>query len=105
MDGNRIYDLFYNIPGGASIRNLLQWIQIHELKRQTYFDFGEKENIKVYGQPVPPVYEIEKFKDFNIKTFLTISDNDGLIYPADNYQFVNLVQNKDIITIKVILFL
>jgi len=60
--------------------------------------------LKVYGQSTPPEYDLDQFKNFNIKTFLTYSDNDAFSYPKDLEQFVNLVPAEtrdDLITIKV----
>jgi len=103
MKGEKILEAFNYEPGGTSVKNLLQWIQIHKTRQHAYFDYGKVKNIDVYGTEQPPLYDLTKFSNFTIKSFLTNSDNDGLITPQDTQDFLNLIpqgRRSELITIK-----
>ena len=104
MNSSRLSDLFYFEPGGTSSKNLLHWVQLFQNKIQTKFDYGKTKNLQVYGQDTPPAYDLNQFKTYKIKTFLTFSNNDAFSYPEDLNQFVQLLPEStrnDLLTIKV----
>lgn len=43
-------------PGGASVNNILQWIQFARKGSFRKFDHGKKKNLQIYGQEEPPAY-------------------------------------------------
>jgi len=104
MEPSRLTDLFYFEPGGTSIKNLNHWVQLYSSKVFRMYDYGEAKNIQIYGQKEPPTYDTEKFRHYNIKSFLTYSDNDSFSYPQDLDTFVKLIPEEtrnQVITIKV----
>ncbi len=104
MNRNKLTNVFYFEPGGTSTKTLLHWVQLYRSHKQTKFDYGKKKNREIYGQDNPPAYDIEKLKNYNVKSYMTLSDNDSFSYPKDVMDFINLVpeeRRKQIFTIKV----
>jgi pimeloyl-ACP methyl ester carboxylesterase len=101
IDYKEVENLFYYEPGGTSTKNLIHWVQIYSNKILQQFDYGQDKNIKIYGQPTPPLYNVDNFKKFNIKSFLTISDSDPFSDEKDLDYLLDKVQNRtDFITVK-----
>jgi hypothetical protein len=100
---NDILEVFHYEPGGTSSKNLAHWIQMYKSKKHNYFDYGAKKNKEIYGRETPPEYDLTKFKNFNISSFITESDNDSLIYPEDTQMFLDLIDKENLkkIVIKV----
>lgn len=86
-------NLFLFEPGGTSIKNMKHWIQIYGAKKLQMYDYGEDENLRVYGSNVPPVYDVDKMKNYKIPSLVTTSDTDPFANPQDTLEFVN---NADI---------
>ena len=49
IDKNRLGLIISHEPGGASIPNVLQWIQFHRSGKLARFDYGTKQNLIKYG--------------------------------------------------------
>ena len=92
-------NIFLYEPGGSSVQNLKHWIQIHKAKRVQKYDFGTLENIKKYGQPTPPIYDLKKMKQYSIPSLMTTSDADPFANPQDTLDFINNIENKNIVNI------
>lgn len=65
-------------PGGTSVKNILHWMQLLRTDQIKKFDYGKEENIKKYGAELPPFYNIENLKKFNVKKFLFVGTKDYL---------------------------
>lgn len=67
-------------PAGASTQTLFHFAQMFRAGRFQHFDWGQKENLKQYGQVEPPEYDVK-----NIKVPITMfwSLNDWLIGEED----------------------
>ena len=92
-------NIFLYEPGGTSVQNMQHWLQIHKAKRVQKYDFGVLENIKKYGQPTPPIYDLKKMKKYSIPSIMTISDADPFANPQDTLDFINNIENKNIVNI------
>jgi len=93
-------NIFLYEPGGSSVRNLKHWIQIHKAKRVQKYDYGNiVENMKYYGQINPPIYDLNKMKGYSIPSLMTTSDADPFAYPQDTLDFIDNIENKDIVDI------
>ena len=90
---------FYVYPGGGSKNNLLQWLQSYNQKQWKKFDYGKEINLMKYGSEVPPEYNENNFKNWDIPSLLTVSKNDAFISYDDLMDFYNRVDNKDYITL------
>jgi lysosomal acid lipase/cholesteryl ester hydrolase len=95
-----ITDLFYYEPGGTSTKNLIHWIQVYEKKELMQFDYGKK-NFEFYGKENPPKYDVDNFRKWKIKSFITLSNDDPFSTEKDINFFMDAIQNKtDYITVK-----
>ena len=92
-------NIFLYEPGGTSVQNMKHWLQIHKAKRVQKYDFGVLENIKKYGQPTPPIYDLKKMKKYSIPSIMTISDADPFANPQDTLDFIDNIENKNIVNI------
>ena len=92
--------IFLNEPGGTSLQNMKHWIQIYTAKRMQKYDYGSKsENKKHYGTEFPPVYDFSKFHKYSIPSLMTTSDTDPFANPQDTFDFVETIDNKNIVTL------
>ena len=53
-----------HIPQSSSTRTFAHYAQLYLSKGFEGYDFGETENIIHYGQPTPPVYDLNKVTYF-----------------------------------------
>ena len=86
--------MYYYEPGGTSTKNLIHWIQIFQNKKLEYFDYGKK-NYEIYGSIFPPMYKVENFKNWGIKSFLTLSDADDFSSEKDLDFFLEAIKGKE----------
>jgi hypothetical protein len=95
-------DIFRYEPGGTSTKNLIHWIQMFRKKKLTQFDYGTKGNIAIYGSPNPPEIDIKNFKQYNVKSFVTLADCDPFSDETDLDLLLNNMDDskKDLITVK-----
>ncbi len=47
------------------------------------FDYGKKGNIEKYGQPVPPEYDLNKFKSLTFPMYIFGSERDAVVRAKD----------------------
>ncbi len=76
IDYELLFENFHHIPGGTSTRNINHWVQFYSTKEFKQYDYGVERNYMIYGQPTPPHYDLNKFKDYSIKSLMTTSDAD-----------------------------
>ena len=91
--------IFMYEPGGTSLRNMKHWIQIYKAKRLQKYDYGELKNLIHYGAVNPPVYDLNQMKKYSIPSLMTISDADPFANPQDTIEFIDNIENKNIVQI------
>ena len=92
--------IFLYEPGGTSVQNMKHWIQVYTAKRMQKYDYGSKnENKKHYGVEYPPVYDLTKFNGYSIPSLMTTSDADPFANPQDTLEFIENIDNKNIVTL------
>ncbi|XP_052268948.1 gastric triacylglycerol lipase-like [Dreissena polymorpha] len=67
-------------PAGTSIQNLLHFAQMVENPNFQMYDYGPAENMKIYHQKTPPVYDMSKIK---VPIAIYHGTNDWLVGPTD----------------------
>lgn len=68
--------IFAHSPAGTSTKTVVHFAQeIQENGNFQYFDYGERENIKRYGQVAPPLYNIDNIR---VPVSLFYANNDWL---------------------------
>ena len=92
-------NIFLYEPGGTSVQNMKHWIQIYKAKRAQKYDYGTIENIKHYGQSTPPIYDLNNMKKYSIPSLMTISDADPFANPQDTLDFIDHIENKNIVNV------
>ena len=93
-------NIFLYEPGGTSLQNMKHWIQIYKAKRVQKYDYGNAiENLAHYGQITPPVYDLKKMKGYSIPSIMTISDADPFANPQDTLDFIDNIENKNVINV------
>lgn len=94
-DFNKIPDLFYYEPGGTSIKNILHWVQIYHNQELAFYDYGKDKNMKIYGQPKPPSYNMSIFNDFAVPSLITRSDSDPFSSQKDVDLWLNSAKYQE----------
>ena len=93
-------NIFLYEPGGTSLRNMKHWIQIYKAKRVQKYDYGDVfSNLMHYGRVSPPVYDLKQMKKYSIPSLMTTSDSDPFANPQDTLEFVDNIENKNIVEI------
>ncbi|XP_069696403.1 lipase 1-like isoform X2 [Periplaneta americana] len=90
VDKKKVALMLAHTPAGASTRQVLHFAQLALSGEFQQFDFGEEKNMEVYGQTVPPVYDIRKV---TTPVALYYSDNDKLA-PYYNVKLIASVLPK-----------
>ena len=94
MDMNRMGVLFANEPGGTSTRAFLHLLQNFRNINNTFhkFDFGDTElNIRAYGSPSPPLYDLKVLKTLNIPFLLISGEKDSMSSHEDLGELFSLL--------------
>jgi lysosomal acid lipase/cholesteryl ester hydrolase len=60
----KVYMAHY--PSGSSLKSLIHFKQLIDAKQFQKFDYGEEENLKLYGSAKPAKYNLENIKDIPI---------------------------------------
>jgi len=81
IDINRVPVIASHELGGTSLQNMKHWDQGLDSDKFRKMDFGEKENIKRYGQPTAPEYNITNLKFVQFPSAIYAFENDTLITP------------------------
>ena len=72
-------------------------MQVYLSKQMMKYDYGKLENIKIYGQEKPPIYNLDNLYNWNIKSLLFTSDSDPFSNPIDVKETVDKIKNKNLI--------
>lgn len=68
--------IFAHSPAGTSTKTVVHFAQeIQENGNFQHFDYGDKENMKRYGQSKPPLYNVENIR---VPISLFYANNDWL---------------------------
>ena len=93
-----------NIPycltifSGSSFKNILHGSQCVKSGETKHFDFGDEENIKVYGSNTPPSYDITKVK---VPAYLYFGSLDNTAKLDDGQYMIDRLPNiKEVVNIK-----
>ncbi len=62
------------------------------------FDYGEEGNMEKYGQPVPPEYDLSKFKMLTFPIYIFGSEVDPIIRPKEVRELVKYLPNTSRLT-------
>lgn len=65
-------------PNAISTRTVLHYGQLIRSGNFQKYDYGKKENLKLYNQSTPPLYDLNKV---NVPLALIYADNDWLAGP------------------------
>uniref|UniRef100_A0A0N5CCP0 Lipase n=1 Tax=Strongyloides papillosus TaxID=174720 RepID=A0A0N5CCP0_STREA len=84
------FDVFLgHFPADTSLKNMNHWIQMVNSNKQQMYDYGSRYlNMKYYGQPRPPIYNIS---NVNVATYLHWSKSD---YLANSKDVINSLVKK-----------
>lgn len=66
-------------PGGASIKNVLQWVQCYRKGKLSRFDFGSDGNMLKYGQKTSPEYCFKHLKEVPFHSYLFRGQKDAVM--------------------------
>ncbi|NWZ63828.1 LIPM Lipase, partial [Acrocephalus arundinaceus] len=77
-------------PAGTSVQNIFHWQQLAHTDQFQAYDYGSKENMKIYNQTAPPVYKIEEIK---IPTAVWSGGQDTFADPKDMARLLPRITN------------
>ena len=83
-------------PGGTSLNNMLHWMQMLNTGNFQRMDYGKKQNLVIYGQETPPLFDLEVLKE-NVKDldmFLIKGEIDVFVHEKDFQQLLDLFKDK-----------
>ncbi|XP_055902274.1 lipase 3-like [Eupeodes corollae] len=83
-------DIIDTHPAGASVNQVMHFLQEHLSGKFRQFDYGFLRNIVVYGRFTPPEYNLSKVK---VPIFLYYGDNDYLSHPVDVHRLMSYLPN------------
>ncbi|XP_055852506.1 lipase 3-like isoform X2 [Episyrphus balteatus] len=83
-------DIIHTHPAGASVNQVMHFLQEHISGHFRQFDYGFLRNLMVYGKLTPPEYNLKKVK---VPTFLYYGDNDYLSHPIDVQRLMRRLPN------------
>jgi lysosomal acid lipase/cholesteryl ester hydrolase len=91
--------IFGHTPAGTSTKTVTHFAQeIHENGNFQQFDYGEEENLKRYGQKLPPLYDVDNIR---VPVALFYATNDWLAGPLDVKSLYNKLERISIGLFKV----
>ena len=93
IDYSKIYNYLYYYPGGTSKINLLQWSQIHTLKKLVYYN----PNYDITETATP--YNLKNLSKWKIKALVARTDMDTLSSYQDVTDFYNNIEDKSYVKI------
>merc|ERR1719159_2213849 len=79
-DANSISKFAEYFPCGTSFKNMLHFAQGAKHNSFRRFDYGSLKNMQVYGQRIPPNYNLSAYR---VPTALFVADGDLLADPGD----------------------
>jgi lysosomal acid lipase/cholesteryl ester hydrolase len=72
-------------PGGSAFRQIEHYGQIVESGRFCWFDHGKEQNMKLYGRPTPPDYDLKKVTA-PVYLYYSTGDHTAVIEVNGNFQ-------------------
>jgi len=81
------------MPSGTSAKEIAHYAQAVRYGTDCMYDYGRDGNIKRYGQPTPPVYDVTKIPD-SVPISLFTGGNDILADPKDVTTLTQLLGKK-----------
>lgn len=84
-------------PNPTSVQNIVHWAQGVNVEKFQKFDFGKEGNMKHYGQPTPPQYDLGNFPE-TLPFALFTGGNDYLADPADVATLVASLPSQSVLT-------
>ena len=84
-----------HFPAGSSYKSMMHFLQIYKSHEFKMFDYGTPHlNSKMYGgQEKPPIYPIDRIKDFPIA--LIYGKSDTLASPTDCFKLKLILQEQN----------
>ena len=93
-------NIFMHMPGGTSLQNMKHWLQSFENKKMTKYDYESIiENLAHYGSLKPPEYDLNKMKNYKIKSIMTVSDSDPFCNPIDTLDFLKNIEDQSVVEV------
>lgn len=83
IDKSRLGVIISHEPGGASIPNVMQWVQFYNSGKMRKFDHGKKKNKIVYGAEIPPEYKFDHLKSLPFKSYIFKGEKDAVMSNKD----------------------
>lgn len=80
LNATRIQVYVSQTPAGTSVPNMMHWTQGVLVDTFQMMDWGADKNTQLYGQSVPPLYDLSKVR---VPTALFYGDHDYLADPTD----------------------
>ncbi|KPJ02997.1 Lipase 1 [Papilio xuthus] len=82
--------LYGHFPAGTSVRTMARYGQALYSEGYRKYDYGETNNIKVYGTPTAPFHNLSAV---HVPTYILHGNNDRLVDPADVRWLANSLPN------------
>ncbi|XP_045455716.1 lipase 1-like [Melitaea cinxia] len=82
--------MFGHFPAGTSVHNMARYGQSMKTKRFQKFDYGKEENMKIYGEELPPSYNLSAV---TVPFVALYGNNDYLVDPKDIKWLINRLPN------------
>jgi hypothetical protein len=80
-----------HFPSGTSTKNMMHFQQYTNKAEFKAFDYGQKQNIKVYGQKTPPFYNLSQI---TFPVHLYVGKYDKLADVEDSTRLFNELKNS-----------
>lgn len=81
IDDNFMRTILKSKPAGTSVKTFVHYGQIIENRGEfRQFDYGIEQNLKLYGEPRPPAYDLSKI---SVPTYFIYALNDVFSTPSD----------------------
>ena len=71
--------------------NRMQLLRSGEFRK---FDYGAELNLKKYGTPESPTYDVSKLKNFKVKKYLFRGTKDAMITKEDFEKLLNVLPKE-----------
>lgn len=94
IDLERLGVIISHEPGGASIQNVLQWIQFYRHREMKKFDHGKKKNKQIYDSEEPPSYNFEHLDSLPFNTHIFKGTKDAVI-SEKNFSLLKTKMNAE----------
>ena len=80
-------------PSGTSVQNMVHWEQLAFVDNFQKYDYGSEENMKIYGQSTPPLYNLGNITH---EVYLFAGDEDMLGDPTDVQRLKDEIVNAKV---------